>query len=65
MLFRSLHALDAEACAEVYDMLEELNLDDQRSVAALIGLAPDTGSFWEDLRVGELKAMLARLPASV
>ena len=54
-----LHALDSEACAEVYDMVEELNLDDQRSVAALIGLAADPGSAWESLRVGELKALLA------
>ncbi|SFN37790.1 ribosomal protein S12 methylthiotransferase accessory factor [Formivibrio citricus] len=54
-----LHELEAEECAEVYDMLEELNLDDQRSIATLIGLAADPGSAWEGLRVGELKALLA------
>ncbi len=25
----------------------------------MIGLAPDAGSFWEDLRIGELKTLLA------
>jgi ribosomal protein S12 methylthiotransferase accessory factor len=28
-------------------------------VAALAGLAADPGSFWEDLRIGELKTLLA------
>ena len=41
------------------DTLNELNLADERPVAALIGLAPDAGSLWADLRVGELKTMLA------
>ena len=43
-------------------MLETLNdsaLADQRPVAAVIGLAADAGSFWADLRVGELKTLLA------
>lgn len=52
-------SLEPEECVEVYDMLEELNLDDQRSVAALIGLAAEPGSTWESLRVGELKTLLA------
>ncbi len=41
------------------DTLNDLGLDDQRPVAALIGLAADAGSLWRDLRVGELKALLA------
>jgi ribosomal protein S12 methylthiotransferase accessory factor len=41
------------------DTLNELGLDEQRPVAALIGLAADVGSLWQDLRVGELKALLA------
>ncbi len=41
------------------DTLNELGLDEQRPVAALIGLAADAGSLWQDLRVGELKALLA------
>lgn len=54
-----LPALSDEECAELYELLEELNLDDQRSVATLIGLAADPDSAWESLRVGELKALLA------
>ena len=41
------------------DPLNELNLADERPVAALIGLAPDPGTLWADLRVGELKTLLA------
>ncbi|MDP2835057.1 MAG: 30S ribosomal protein S12 methylthiotransferase accessory factor YcaO [Pseudomonadota bacterium] len=41
------------------DTLNALGLDEQRPVAALIGLAADAGSLWQDLRVGELKALLA------
>ena len=41
------------------ETLNELGLADQRPVAALIGLAPDAGSLWKDLRVGELKTLLA------
>ncbi len=51
--------LDEMECAELLDALNDLGMDDQRPVAALIGLAPDPGSLWEDLRVGELKALLA------
>ena len=51
--------LDNDECAELLDTLNELGLDDQRPVAALIGLAADAGSFWEELRVGELKTLLA------
>ena len=51
--------LDAEECAELLDTLRELDLQDQRPVAALIGLAADEGTLWADLRIGELKALLA------
>jgi len=51
--------LDDDECADLLDTLNELSLDDQRPVAALIGLAADAGSFWQDLRVGELKTLLA------
>lgn len=51
--------LNDDECAELLDALNELGLDDQRPVAALIGLAADAGSFWKDLRVGELKTLLA------
>ncbi|MDP2878315.1 MAG: 30S ribosomal protein S12 methylthiotransferase accessory factor YcaO, partial [Sulfuricella sp.] len=51
--------LDDDECADLLDTLNELGLDDQRPVAALIGLAADAGSFWKDLRIGELKTLLA------
>ncbi|MBL0168721.1 MAG: YcaO-like family protein [Propionivibrio sp.] len=51
--------LDDDACEELLDTLNESGLVDQRPVAALVGLTPDAGSFWEDLRVGELKTLLA------
>ena len=51
--------LDDEECEALLDTLNDSGIDEQRPVAALIGLAPDTGSFWEDLRVGELKLLLA------
>ncbi|MDD5366346.1 MAG: 30S ribosomal protein S12 methylthiotransferase accessory factor YcaO [Gallionellaceae bacterium] len=51
--------LDDEECADLLDDLNEQGFADQRPVAALIGLAADAGSFWQDLRVGELKTLLA------
>jgi len=51
--------LDDGEIRDLLDTLNELGLDDQRPVAALIGLAADAGSLWQDLRVGELKALLA------
>jgi len=51
--------LDDDECRNLLGTLNELNIADERPVAALIGLAPDAGSLWADLRVGELKAMLA------
>jgi ribosomal protein S12 methylthiotransferase accessory factor len=46
-------------CADLLATLNDLDLPDERPVAALIGLAADADSFWSDLRVGELKALLA------
>ena len=54
-----LHDLDDEECENLLDTLNDCGLADERPVAALIGLAADAGSFWEDLRVGELKTLLA------
>lgn len=54
-----LHALSDEECEELLEALNDLGVDDQRLVAELIGLVPEPGTMWEDLRVGELKAMLA------
>ena len=55
----NLPELDEEQCVELFDLIDEEGLDDHQPVAALIGLAPDAGSLWADLRVGELKTLLA------
>ena len=55
----NLAELDDEHCGQLLDILNELNLADEKPVAALIGLAPDADSLWADLRVGELKTLLA------
>jgi len=55
----NLSDLDDEECAELLEALNESSLADQRPVAAVIGMAADAGSFWSDLRVGELKTLLA------
>ena len=55
----NLPQLDDAACRAVLDEIEERALDDQRPVAALLGIAVAPGSHWKDLRVGELKTLLA------
>ncbi len=54
-----LDRLDDEQIADLLEALQDLGLDDQRLVAAIIGLATDPETIWADLRVGELKLMLA------
>ncbi|MCX9155005.1 30S ribosomal protein S12 methylthiotransferase accessory factor YcaO [Niveibacterium sp. 24ML] len=51
--------LDADEAAELIELLDGLELADERPVAALIGLVPDPDSAWRTLRVGELRALLA------
>jgi ribosomal protein S12 methylthiotransferase accessory factor len=51
--------LGDDECAELFDLIIELELADDRLVTVLIGLAPDADSPWTDLRVGELKLLLA------
>lgn len=55
----NLPALDDDACTALLDTLNSGGFDDQRLVRELIGLAADPGTLWEDLRVGELKTLLA------
>ena len=51
--------LDDAECADLLDLIDELELADDRLVSVLIGLAPDADSPWTDLRIGELKLLLA------
>jgi ribosomal protein S12 methylthiotransferase accessory factor len=46
-------------CANVLELLNSIGVDDQRTVASFIGLAPDAGTLWEDMRIGEIKTLLA------
>lgn len=54
----SLHQLDDDALHALYDRLCESGYDDFQGVCEFIGIAPDPGTAWESLRIGELKAML-------
>ena len=51
--------LGDDECADLLELIDELELTDDRLVPVLIGLAPDADSPWTDLRVGELKLLLA------
>jgi len=51
--------LDNEECVDLLATLNESGLADHRPIATVIGMAADAGSFWSDLRVGELKTLLA------
>ncbi|WP_310446733.1 30S ribosomal protein S12 methylthiotransferase accessory factor YcaO [Thiobacillus sp.] len=51
--------LSDDECADLLDLMDELELADDRLVTVLIGLAPDPGSPWTDIRVGEIKLLLA------
>ena len=55
----NLPALDAVNCLRLLEALEERSIADQQPVAAFIGLAADPGSLWRELRIGELKTLLA------
>ena len=50
--------LSEEEFADLLADIDDLGLDDHQPVAALIGLAPDAGSLWADLRVAELRTLL-------
>ncbi|MCF8168875.1 MAG: YcaO-like family protein, partial [Rhodoferax sp.] len=51
--------LDDEECCDLLDNLNDSGNTDDKRVAALIGLAPGSDPFWNDLRVGELKTLLS------
>lgn len=52
-------SLTLEHCQNLFDEFVARGYDDQHPVAQLIGVAPEPDSIWEELRVGELKTLLA------
>ncbi|MFT4174276.1 MAG: 30S ribosomal protein S12 methylthiotransferase accessory factor YcaO [Rhodocyclaceae bacterium] len=54
-----LHALDEAACTRLLDDLQSSDLADERPLWELIGLAMPDSDPWKQLRVGELKTLLA------
>lgn len=54
----SLKNLSRDAWRDILDRLEQGGYNDVQRVAEFIGVAPDPGTGWATLRIGELKAML-------
>lgn len=53
------HELSQDELMELHDELEEKGFDDMLLVTHGIGVIPDAGTIWADLRFGEFKAMIA------
>ena len=53
-----LKQLDSNRWQSIFDRLEGGGYNDFQRVAEFIGVAPDPGTAWATLRIGELKAML-------
>lgn len=53
------HELTQNELLSLHERLEEKGFDDMLLVSHAIGLIPDAGSLWANLRMGELKAMIA------
>ena len=53
------HELSSEDLIELHMELEEKGFDDMLLVSHGIGVIPDSGTTWADLRFGEFKTMLA------
>jgi ribosomal protein S12 methylthiotransferase accessory factor len=53
------HELSADELLELVDAIDEKGFDDMLLVAHGIGVIPDAGTIWANLRFGEFKAMLA------
>lgn len=54
-----LHALSDDDARELLADLQTLNLSDERPLWEILGLAIPVGTTWKELRVGELKTLLA------
>jgi ribosomal protein S12 methylthiotransferase accessory factor len=55
----SCHELSSDELMELHEELEDKNFDDMLLVTHAIGVIPDAGTLWADLRIGEFKAMIA------
>ncbi|MBU0721814.1 YcaO-like family protein [bacterium] len=55
----SLHSLCDDELQELLDTLENGSFEDMQKVAELVGIIPDAKTVWAELKIGELKAMLA------
>jgi ribosomal protein S12 methylthiotransferase accessory factor len=54
-----LHDLTEDECAALLDDLQTMNLNDERPLWEILGLAIPLGTPWKQLRIGELKTLLA------
>ncbi len=54
----TLKQLDESGWSSIFARLNEGGYNDYQRVAEFIGVAPDPGTTWASLRIGELKAML-------
>ena len=54
-----LHELSEEECATLLADLQTTNLNDERPLWEILGLAVPLGTPWKQLRIGELKTLLA------
>jgi ribosomal protein S12 methylthiotransferase accessory factor len=54
-----LNTLNEEECAELLAYLQTSNLSDERPLWEILGLAIPAGTTWKELRIGELKTLLA------
>ncbi len=55
----SLKQLDNNDCLSLLEALDEGGYNEVQRVAEFIGVAPDPGTAWSSLRIGELKVMLS------
>lgn len=54
-----LHALSEAECADLLADLQTMNFNDERPLWEILGLAIPLGTPWKQLRIGELKTLLA------
>ncbi len=54
-----LHELTETECAEMLSHLQTINMGDDRPLWEILGLAIPDGTPWKQLRIGELKTLLA------